>query len=113
MSRNVDAHDTPFRTPDGRYIIVRGRLWRASNPALPESERQQYVDRLMDARRAVRDAKRESDDTALKTARIEVQAAKEELGERGPVWWTDGAPNWNRYLVENTPYSEWWAEQIG
>ena len=28
-------------------------MWRASNPALPEAERQRLVDRLMDARRAV------------------------------------------------------------
>jgi len=25
----------PLRTPDGRYIVVRGRLWRSANPTLP------------------------------------------------------------------------------
>ena len=25
---------TPPRTPDGRYIVVRGRLWRMSDPRL-------------------------------------------------------------------------------
>ena len=96
----------PERTPDGRYIIVRGRLWRASDPSLSETERQAHVDALMDARRAVRDALRNSDEAALKSAREQVQAAKVALGERGPVWWDDGAPDWNRYLVKNTPYAD-------
>ena len=26
-------------TPDGRYFVVRGRLWRRSNPHLPDAER--------------------------------------------------------------------------
>ena len=30
--------------------------------------------------------------------------AKVELGERGPVWWSDGAPDYNRHLIKNTPY---------
>ena len=94
----------PERTPDGRYIIVRGRLWRAANPNLPEEERQRLVDTLVDARRAVKAAKASGDDAVLKAARAEVHAAKLALGERGPVWWTDGAPDYNRKMVENTPY---------
>nr|WP_240624624.1 hypothetical protein [Aurantiacibacter odishensis] len=89
--------------------MVRGRLWRASNPALPEQKRQALVDELMDARRAVRDAK--GDNTALRKARDRVQAAKEELGERGPVWWNDGAPDFNRHLARNTPYADWFVAQ--
>jgi hypothetical protein len=23
------------------------------------------------------------------------------------VWWSDGAPDWNRHLTKNTPYAEW------
>ena len=46
-----------LKTPDGRYIVVRGRLWRASNPSLDEHTRQQLVDELMDARRMIRDSK--------------------------------------------------------
>ncbi|KLE34048.1 hypothetical protein [Aurantiacibacter luteus] len=98
----------PPRTPDGRYIVVRGRLWRTSNPALPETERQHLVDELMHARRAVRDAK--GDEAAMRKARARVQAAKEGLGERGPVWWTDGAPDLNRHMAKNTPYAQWWAK---
>ena len=93
------------RTADGRYIIVRGRLWRATNPNLPEAERQRWVDALMDARRAVGSAKRAGDAGAEKAARAKVHEAKVALGERGPVWWTDGAPDYNRKLVRNTPYA--------
>lgn len=91
-------------TPDGRYFVVRGRLWRTSDPSLADDVRQAHVDALMRARRAVRDA---DDDTNRRRARSEVDAAKRALGERGPVWWTDGAPDYNRHLAINTPYRHW------
>lgn len=90
--------------------MVRGRLWRRSNPALPEAERQRHVDELMDARRAVRTALK-GDPEALRTARARVQAAKEALGERGPVWWVDGAPDENRRMAKNSSYADWFAER--
>ncbi|MDO9402744.1 MAG: hypothetical protein Q7T87_01795 [Polaromonas sp.] len=93
------------RTPDGRYIIVRGRLWRAANPHLPEAVRQQLVDQLMAARRAVGRAKKAGDVKAETRARAAVDVAKHALGERGNPWWTDGAPDYNRKLVKNTPYA--------
>ena len=40
-------------TPDGRYFVVRGRLWRRSNPHLPDAERSAQVSALMAARREV------------------------------------------------------------
>ncbi len=58
----------------------------------------------MDARRAVRAAR--GNPVALAAARAEVDAAKHGLGERGPPWWTDGAPDYNRYMFENTPYAQ-------
>ncbi len=94
-------------TPDGRYFVVRGRLWRCSNPALPEPERQQLTRELMRARAAVGQARRREDLAAEQRARARVHAAKLALGERGPVWWSDGGPDYNRYLVKNTPYREW------
>lgn len=78
-------------TPDGHYIVVRGRLWRRSNPDLTANARQSLVHDLMDARRAVRDALQSGAETDLTSARGRIQAAKMALGERGPVWWTDGA----------------------
>ena len=92
-------------TPDGRYLIVRGRLWRAANPSLPAATRDALVKQLMQARRAVKEAMRDKDSVALAQARAAVQEAKVSLGERGPVWWTDGARDYNRHLVKNTPYA--------
>jgi len=96
-------------TPDGRYFVVSGRLWRTSNPHLAPEERQQLVDALMRARRQVGLAKKAADPDAERSARSHVDAAKRALGERGPVWWTDGAPDLNRKMVANTPYADWYA----
>ena len=96
-------------TPDGRYFVVRGRLWRCSNPALAEDERQRLTDRLMHARRAVGAALRADNVVALAAARGEVNAAKVALGERGLPWWTDTAPDYNRRMARNTPYKDWFA----
>lgn len=101
----------PPLTPDGRYIVVRGRLWRAADPRLPDEERERLTRALMDARRAVGAAQRAGDEAALRRARRAVQKAKVALGERGPVWWDDGAPDYNRHMARNTPYAAWWASQ--
>lgn len=95
-------------TPDGRYFVVRGRLWRTSNPALPPERRSALTGELMRARRAVGVALRADDGNALSAARAAVDAAKTALGERGPVWWTDGAPDYNRHLARNSPYRDWY-----
>ena len=100
---------TPLLTPDRRYLVVRGRLWRASDPSLPEAERDAHTRALMDARRAVHAAQRAGDERALRRARRAVQAAKVALGERGAPWWTDGAPDYNRHMARNTPYAAWYA----
>lgn len=100
--------ETRLVTPDGRYLVVRGRLWRMSNPALAAGTRKTLVDSLMDARRAVGDALRGDGD--LVDARRRVDGAKRALGERGPVWWDDGAPDYSRHLVKNTPYAAWHAK---
>lgn len=96
------------QTPDGRYFVVRERLWRCSDPTLTVEHRQQLVDALMDARRAVKLAKAANDPDQLLRARQQVDQAKVALGERGPVWWSDGAPDYNRKLVTNSPYHSWY-----
>lgn len=103
----------PLVTPDGRYIVVRGRLWRATNPSLPEPERQRLTQALMDARRAVKAARAAVDRDAEDAAHRAVDAAKQALGERGPVWWTDGAPDLNRKMARNTAYADWFASVGG
>lgn len=97
----------PLRTPDGRYLIVRGRLWRTSNPNLEDATRQHWVNALMAARRQVRATN--DDLEGRRMARAAVDEAKRALGERGPVWWTDGAPDENRRMAKNSSYATWWA----
>lgn len=92
-------------TPDARYFVVRGRLWRLSNPHLDADRRNELVGQLMDARRAIRAAKATEE---LARARRMVDEAKIALGERGSPWWQDGAPDLNRHLVRNTPYGDWY-----
>lgn len=76
-------------TPDGRYIVVDGRRWRASDPGLSPERRDELVHELMDARRAVGAAKRADDEDAERAARARVHAAKVALGERGTPWWEE------------------------
>ena len=71
--------DEVERTSDGRYIVVDGRRWRASDPSIPEPLRAELVRALMAGRRAVR---HDGD-----TARPLVHDAKIALGERGDPWW--------------------------
>jgi hypothetical protein len=99
----------PLLTPDGRYMVIRERLWRVANPNLSAATRDALVHQLMDARRAVKAAKASGNPDDLKASRHSVNVAKISLGERGPVWWTDDAKDFNRHLVKNSPYSEWHA----
>lgn len=69
---------------DGHYLVIDGRKWRASDPSIPDTLRQELVDELMSARRAVKN--RESD------ARTRVNDAKVALGERGQPWWDEHEP---------------------
>lgn len=62
----------------------------------------------MAARRRVRS----TDPQVVLAARRAVDAAKRALGERGPVWWTDCAPDFNRTLAKNSPYADW-AASVG
>lgn len=107
MKRKTDGPAQYPDTPDGRYFVVRGRLWRKSNPSLSDDERDSLVKELMSALRAVRDARGESAMTS--EARKRVDNAKVALGERLPVWWSDGAPDYNRHMAKHTPYAEWVA----
>lgn len=99
-----------YRTPDDRYIVFRGRLWRATNPKLTKAQREALTHDLMTARREVRSAMHAQDAERLAKARAAVDAAKIGLGERGPVWWDDGAKDYNRHLVKNTPYAMWYEQ---
>ncbi len=81
----------PDRTEDGRYVIIKGRRWRATDPDIPQDAATALRSHLMAARRAVREAQRAADDAALRRARERVQRAKVALGERGDPWWEQSA----------------------
>lgn len=75
----------PEPTSDGRYLVIEGRRWRATDPAIPEKRRQELTNILMAWRREVRRTRGTEEE---RTSRDGVQAAKLALGERGqPPWW--------------------------
>ncbi len=82
--------DGPERTPDGRYVVIDGRRWRATDPAIPEERRDELTRVLMAWRREVRRTKGTSEE---EQARAGVQAAKVALGERGTPWWEQSGPD--------------------
>ncbi|WP_326948317.1 MULTISPECIES: hypothetical protein [unclassified Amycolatopsis] len=77
----------PERTPDGRFIVVDGRRWRATDPEIPEEDAARLRSLLMRARRDVGTARRGQDIDAEREARSRVHTAKVALGERGTPWW--------------------------
>lgn len=84
MARDVE------HTADGHHVVIDGRRWRATDPAIPEPDAAVLRRWLMAARRDVGTRKRHGEDTG--DARARVHAAKTALGERGTPWWeqTDG-----------------------
>ena len=66
-------------------MLIDGRRWRRSDPAIPEPLRVELVGELMDARREVKSAG--DDERRMAAARGRVQDAKVALGERGEPWW--------------------------
>ena len=81
-----------------------------ANPGFDQTVRADLVRRLMTARRAVSDAKQSDDREAETAAHKAVDEVKRALGERGPVWWSDGSPDLNRHMAKNTPYADWYAK---
>lgn len=96
-------------TPDRRYMVIRGRLWRLSNPFLDPAIHELLVRDLMSARRAVKHA---PEPKARMAARQRVDDAKRALGERGEVWWADGSPDYNRRRISDTPYAAWFESRF-
>lgn len=76
--------DPPERTPDGRYVVIDGRRWRATDPDIPEARQAELRQALMAWRREVRRTRGTDEEHA---SRAGVQAAKVALGERGTPWW--------------------------
>ena len=68
----------PSKTDDGRYVVINGQKWRASDPDIPEQLRAELVKELMATRRLV---KTRGDEVSFR-----VHDAKVALGERGENW---------------------------
>ena len=82
----------PGAEDDERWLVVDGRRWRRTDPAIPEAELARLKSHLGRGRSAVRNARREpADDAATAAARHRVQLAKVGLGERGTPWWEQDA----------------------
>jgi hypothetical protein len=96
-------------TPDGRYLVIQGRLWRAGDPSLSPQAKVRYMRDLLNGRRALKAAKTAGGEDAIAAARKRVAQAQVGLGERGKAWWTDGAADYNRMKVKLSPYADWFA----
>ncbi|WP_329406180.1 hypothetical protein OG802_00965 [Streptomyces sp. NBC_00704] len=83
----MEADRAPEKTSDGHFVVIEGRKWRATDPAVPEEIAARRRRHLMSARRAVRTATTGKDARAEREARARVQRAKVALGERGAAWW--------------------------
>ncbi|MFF9373412.1 hypothetical protein ACF1BB_02540 [Streptomyces griseoluteus] len=91
------AKEPPEKTPDGHFVVIEGRRWRATDPDIPEDVAARLRRHLMAGRRGVRDAE---DGEAERLARGRVQRAKVALGERGTPWWEEPAEERRRRWEE-------------
>lgn len=85
--------------PRGAYLVVNGRRWRASDPAIPATFRQELVNELMEARREVGQA---TNEVVRRRARARVNDAKVALGERGRAWWLPAEDRARRSRIDAT-----------
>lgn len=81
--------DPEESTDDERWMVLDGRRWRRTDPALPADIVEALKSHLGRGRSGVRTAKRAGDADAVSAARRRVGLAKHGLGERGPYWWDE------------------------
>ncbi|MYZ10835.1 hypothetical protein GT028_26250 [Streptomyces sp. SID2999] len=91
------AQEPPEKTPDGHFVVINGRRWRATDPDVPEEVAAQLRRHLMAGRRGVRDAENSE---AERVARGRVRGAKVALGERGTPWWEESGEERRRRWEE-------------
>ena len=80
--------EPPETTEDGRYVVIDGRRWRATDPDIPEDRRAELTRLLMAWRREVRRVRGTNEEAEVRAG---VHAAKVALGERGSPWWKQTA----------------------
>lgn len=99
-------------TPDGRYFVAGGCLFRRNDPALSPDAVKRLTFELIAARSEEMHARRRDDAAGLAAARKKVDAVKTSLGQRGPPWWKDGAPDVSRQKASGTGYAAWLASLV-
>ncbi len=67
-----------------KWLVVDGRRWRRTDPAIPDAELNRLKSHLGRGRSGVRTATTEAE---LAATRHRTQLAKVGLGERGTPWW--------------------------
>ncbi|BAJ73010.1 2-polyprenylphenol hydroxylase [Microbacterium testaceum StLB037] len=83
-----------------RWLVIDGRRWRRTDPALPHDLAARLRSHLGRARSAVRTTKRAGDADGTADARRRVGLAKAGLGERGPRWWEEDVADRTRRARE-------------
>lgn len=78
MTRSDEDED------EERWLVIDGRRWRRTDPAVPEAELARLKSHLGRGRSGVRTA---ANDAELDATRHRTQLAKVGLGERGTPWW--------------------------
>jgi hypothetical protein len=88
-------------TEEEKWLVVDGRRWRRTDPAIPAAELARLKSHLGRGRSGVRTA---ADDTELAATRHRTRLAKVGLGERGPRWWEQSGAErrqrWESALAE-------------
>jgi hypothetical protein len=104
--RTVDDRPDDERGPPpdeagaSHSIEIDGRRWRATDPSIPPALRQELVEELMRARRAIKLLRVVGDAGLLADAHRQAHAAKVALGERGDPWWERPTATGQRDRVE-------------
>lgn len=88
-------------TEDDKWLVVNGRRWRRTDPAIPADELARLKSHLGRGRSGVRTA---ADDDELAATRHRTQLAKVGLGERATPWWeqsdAERRERWTAALTE-------------
>ena len=94
------SSSSPPTTDDGHFVVIKGRKWRATDPAIPDERNAELRKILMAWRRDVRRT------DGAPESRAGVQAAKVALGERGTPWWEQSDDERRTRWSADVPYPE-------
>jgi len=92
--------DGPADATGPHWVDIDGHRWRATDPSIPSSFRQELFDELLRSRQAIALLKATGDQALVEHNRRQTHAAKVALGERGEPWWEPPTPQGRRARVE-------------